>query len=54
MKKQNESIIYSTGEVKTRMEKYLDVSARRLQARLQLAWKKQAPLKTRAYDKAAI
>ncbi len=54
MKKQDTSTIYSTDQVKAHMEKYLDISARRLQERLQVAWKKQAPLKSRAYDKAQV
>ena len=51
IKKQQKT--YSIDEARSHLDTYLDTSVVRLRARLKSAWKKQASLKSKIYDKAA-
>jgi hypothetical protein len=54
MTKNSRTPTYSIEQVKAQMEQYVNASAERLRARLRKAWKKQASVKQKVYDKAAV
>lgn len=45
---------YTSAQTSELLQKYVDLSAERLRARIKLVWKKQSPVKIIPYEKASV